>query len=204
MPGQVVRTLSLQIEGIPAGLARSGARSDLAADIAEIESDRKKGRLSDEDARVRLRTVRARLVDLDPGSGHQGAGWAMHLTISARTRQDLAEASQRVEEAADDAGITGLDWLDAHQSAALGFTWPIAGLAPMPHHDAFLGDQLAAPAKGPDVTPQREPPRRPSTVGPTRSKPSSNGGPAPCRPARPQSSPSRPGVAVVAGAGVRR
>ena len=42
MPGQVVRTLSLQIEGIPAGLARGGARSDLAADIAEIESDRER------------------------------------------------------------------------------------------------------------------------------------------------------------------
>ena len=71
---------------------------------------------------------------------------AMHLTISARTRRDLAEASRRVEEAADDAGITGLDWLDAHQrSAALGFTWPIArGLAPMATTMMrFLGDQLA-------------------------------------------------------------
>jgi len=145
MPEQVVRTLSVQIEGVPAGIARSGARSDLAADIAEIESDRKKGRLTDEDAQVRLRTVRARLADLDPGSGHQGAGWAMHLTISARTRQDLADASKRVEEAADAAGITGLDWLDAHQSAAMGFTWPIArGMSPMATTMMrFIGDQLA-------------------------------------------------------------
>ena len=75
MPGQVVRTCPSRSSGIPAGLARGGARSDLAVDIAEIESDRTKGRLTDEDARVRLRTVRARLVDLDPGSGHQGAEW---------------------------------------------------------------------------------------------------------------------------------
>lgn len=145
MPEQVVRTISVQIEGVPAGIARSGARSDLAADIAEIESDRRKGRLTDEDAQVRLRTARSRLADLDPGSGHQGAGWAMHLTISAQTRQDLADASKRIEEAADAAGITGLDWLDAHQSAALGFTWPIArGMRPIGASMLrFLGDRLA-------------------------------------------------------------
>jgi hypothetical protein len=145
MPEQVVRTISVQIEGVPAGIARSGARSDLSSDIAEIETDRRKGRLTDEDAQVRLRAARSRLADLDPGSGHQGAGWAMHLTISARTSQALADASKRIEEAADTAGITSLTWLDAHQSAAFGFTWPIArGMKPMATTMLrFLGDHLA-------------------------------------------------------------
>jgi hypothetical protein len=65
-----------------------------------------------------LAAARSRLEDLRPGSGHHGAGWAGHLTISARTRDDLIDATAKITEAAGNAGIAALDWLDGQQAAA--------------------------------------------------------------------------------------
>ena len=122
----IVRTLSLQDEVVPATAARPAAKTDVTTDLADIEAQKEKGVLTDAETEERLAAARARLVDLRPGSGHHGAGWAGHLTISAQTREDLVEATSRITEAAGNAGIEYLEWLDGVQAGAAASTWPLA------------------------------------------------------------------------------
>ena len=132
MPHQVVRTVSIQIEAIPASQARTEARSDVTSDLADLEAQARKGVLVGEDLKVAMRAAKARLADLEPGSGHHGAGWAMHVSISARTRLELMDATEQITEAAGHCGITDLSWYDTQHEAAQACTWPIGrGMAPV-------------------------------------------------------------------------
>lgn len=132
LPHPIVRTLSLQTEVVPATEARHAARADVTTDLADLEAQREKGVLTSEELTVGLAAARARLDDLRPGSKHHGAGWAGHLTISARTRDELIDATAKVTEAAGNAGIAQLRWLDTQQAAASACTWPIArGMHPV-------------------------------------------------------------------------
>lgn len=132
MPHPIVRTLSLQTEVVPALDARRAARTDVTTDLADLEAQREKGVLTSAELTAGLAAARSRLEDLRPGSGHHGAGWAGHLTISARTRDDLIDATAKITEAAGNAGISALDWLDGQQAAASACTWPIArGMRPV-------------------------------------------------------------------------
>jgi hypothetical protein len=132
MSHQIIRTLSVQIEVVPGADARRSARTDVSYDLADLAAQREKGVLTSEDLTAGLTAARARLEDLSPGSGHHGAGWAAHLTISARSRSDLVDATAKITEAAGNAGISSLDWLDTQQAAAAACTWPIArGMRPI-------------------------------------------------------------------------
>ena len=132
MRHQVVRTVSIQIEAIPASQARAEARADVTSDLADLEAQARKGVLVGEDLKVAMRAAKSRLADLEPGSGHHGAGWAMHVSISARTRDELADATEQIAEAAGHCGITGLSWYDTQHGAAQACTWPIArGMQPV-------------------------------------------------------------------------
>lgn len=132
LPYPIVRTLSLQTEVVPAADARRAARTDVTTDLADLEAQKEKGVLTSEELSAGLAAARSRLEDLRPGSGHHGAGWAGHLTISARSREELIEARSRIEEAAGNAGISSLEWLDTQQAAAAACTWPLArGMAPV-------------------------------------------------------------------------
>ena len=132
MPHPIVRTLSLQTEVIPAADARQAARMDVTTDLADLAAQREKGVLTSEELAAGLTAARARLDDLRPGSGHHGAGWAGHLTISARSRAALIDATARITEAAGNAGVSSLEWLDTQQAAAAACTWPIArGMRPV-------------------------------------------------------------------------
>ena len=132
MPHQVVRTVSIQIEAIPASQARTEARSDVTSDLADLEAQARKGVLVGEDLKVAMRAAKSRLADLEPGSGHHGAGWAMHVSISARTRHGLTDATEQIAEAAGHCGITDLSWYDTQQEAAQACTWPLGrGMAPV-------------------------------------------------------------------------
>lgn len=143
---QIVRTISIQTELVPAAEARADARTDVTSDLADLAAQREKGILTDDDLKVGLTGARARLDDLTPGSGHHGAGWAMHITISARSRDQLADASAKIAEAAGNAGITALSWLDTTQAAAQACTWPIGrGMKPI---GASLGGWLRTTAAG--------------------------------------------------------
>lgn len=132
MPHPIVRTVSVQVEVVPATAARHAARTDVTTDLADLEAQREKGVLTREELAVALAAARGRLEDLRPGSGHHGAGWAAHLTISAPTREALIDATAKVTEAAGNAGVSALRWLDTQQAAAMACTWPLArGMRPV-------------------------------------------------------------------------
>lgn len=132
MPHPIVRTLSLQTEVVPAADARRAARTDVTTDLADLDAQREKGVLTSEELTAGLTAARARLDDLRPGSGHHGAGWAGHLTISTRSREALIDATAKITEAAGNAGVSSLQWLDTQQAAAAACTWPIArGMRPV-------------------------------------------------------------------------
>jgi len=61
---------------------------------------------------------------LRPGSGHHGAGWVAHLSISATDARRLIDATAKITEAAGNAGISSLTWLDTQQAAAAACTGP--------------------------------------------------------------------------------
>ncbi|UKA56703.1 hypothetical protein LFT45_22785 (plasmid) [Arthrobacter sp. FW305-BF8] len=144
--GSGARTLSFQLETVPADQARLLASKDVVRDMAAVISKQKKGQLVDPATDVNLASARARGADLMPGTGQHGVNWVGFITISARTQAGLTDAARRLEEsAATAAGIGKLEWLDTYQSAASGTTWPIyRGTKPAtPTLGARMMDQLA-------------------------------------------------------------
>lgn len=125
MEEQIVRTIAMHIQFVPAREAKIGARRDATSDRADIISQERKGRIVDDDAELALSAAVRRFEDLRDGGGHHGAVWAGFLTVSARTKDELNAACSHVEEAADGAGINRLEWLDTVQSAAQATTWPL-------------------------------------------------------------------------------
>lgn len=127
----IVRTLSMQTAIVPAREARLQARMDATTDIADIQKQKEKGELSIDGIDEMLGSAQRRLRDLRGGTHHQGAEWVGHLSISARSRNELIQAVQVVSEAADRAGIAKLEWQDTYQAAAHASTWPVArGMKP--------------------------------------------------------------------------
>ena len=144
--GSGARTLSFQLELVPAEQARLLASKDVVRDMAAVIAKQNKGQLVDPGTDVNLRSARARGTDLMPGSGQHGVNWVGFITISAKTQKDMTKASRRLTEtAANSAGIQKLAWLDTYQSAASGTTWPIfRGLKPAkPTTGAKLMNRLA-------------------------------------------------------------
>ncbi len=127
----VIRSVSFEFETVPARSARKEAREDLTSDLADIAKAQKDGALLGDDLRVAKRAVSSRVNDLEPGSGHHGGSWCLHVTISAPSRGALVEATERIEEAGEACGITDLEWLDGWGQAAHAATFPVArGLRP--------------------------------------------------------------------------
>lgn len=125
-PGSNARTVSFNIELVPADQARVLAGRDIVRDTSAMYSKQQKGQLVDPATDVNLRAAQARGEDLKPGSGQHGVNFVGYVTISARSESQLTEASRRMESAAKEgAGIQRLEWLDSYQSAASGLTWPI-------------------------------------------------------------------------------
>ncbi|MGI8417450.1 MAG: hypothetical protein ACR2P2_14850 [Nakamurella sp.] len=131
MEEQIVRTISSHIHFVPAREAKIGARRDATLDRADIIAQEKKRRIVDDESELSLSAAVRRYDDLRQGSGHHGAAWKQFVTVSARDKEELAAVCSYIEEAADEAGINRLDWLDTLQSAASATTWPLArGMAP--------------------------------------------------------------------------
>lgn len=128
---QFIRSVSFQIHLVPAADAKAAARQDLVRDAAESISLQEAGKFDTDDTDVAMTAAQRRRTDLTAGSHHHGAEWVGFITISARTRDELARSSRQLEETcAGSLGIDHLDWQDSFQSAASGTTWPIGrGLA---------------------------------------------------------------------------
>lgn len=128
----IIRTVSITRVVIPSGQAKRAARADVTSDQADQLRDQAKGRLLDDDTKVRLSAAKRRRADLAPGSGHAGVEYLIHVTVSARTPEALQQARRQMAEAFDTSlGIEQLEWFDSYQPAASGLTWPIGrGLQP--------------------------------------------------------------------------
>ena len=128
-----MRSISIEIELVPASVARQQARADLSSDLADLYAQQRKGALTSEDLEVTKAAAQARRDDLVPGSGAQGAGFAMHVSLSARSVEALADACAVVEEClGTDLDIEDVSWLDPDQSSAAATCWPVArGMRPV-------------------------------------------------------------------------
>lgn len=131
MEDQIVRTISSHIHFVPAREAKTAARRDATLDRADIMAQERKQQLVDDQSELALSAAVRRFQDLREGGGHHGAVWKQFLTISARTMDELVSAGSLVEDAADEAGISRLRWMDTQHSAAMATTWPLArGMEP--------------------------------------------------------------------------
>jgi len=119
----VVRTISTVTNLVPAHKARSEARQDVTVDRAAKREAALKVTDGSEDEQLTASSQRLR--DLRPGTGHQGADWGMVLTVTARSADALATACRQVEDAAQEARITRLRWLDGDQQAGLVASLPL-------------------------------------------------------------------------------
>uniref|UniRef100_UPI0037038B64 hypothetical protein n=1 Tax=Vibrio cidicii TaxID=1763883 RepID=UPI0037038B64 len=87
---------------------------------------RAKGVIDDDQNDANLSAAQRRRRDLAAGSHHHGVSWVGYVTITAPTREDLAQASRRLADVCGTGlGIERLDWMDSYQAAASGTTWPI-------------------------------------------------------------------------------
>lgn len=122
----IIRTITFPQQLIPNSEALATARKDVVRDSADVKSQNDDGELADEAAEAGLGAANRRRKDLRPGSGEHGDEWVGYITLSARSRTQLAEYCRIIEErAASSAGMNKLEWLDSYQSAASGCTWPI-------------------------------------------------------------------------------
>ena len=121
-----IRSVSFHIHLVPAAEAKIAARQDVVRDAAETLARREAGKISADDTEVAMSAANRRRSDLVSGSHHHGAAWVGYVTISVRSRDELARASRQLEDTCSTSlGIERLDWLDSYQSAASGTTWPI-------------------------------------------------------------------------------
>lgn len=119
----VVRTISTVVDLVPVHVARSRAKNDVTLDkAASKEASRS---VSDGSEEEQLNASTQRLRDLRPGTGHQGADWAMVITIGSPSVEELSIACQQVEDAAEEAHITHLRWLDGDHPAGLVASLPL-------------------------------------------------------------------------------
>lgn len=123
---QFIRSVSFHIHLVPAGEAKAAAQRDLVRDQAEAISKSEAGSVDLDETGTAMNASTRRRVDLRAGTGHHGAAWVGYVTISTRSRDELARASRQLEETcATGLGIEYLDWQDSYQAAASGTTWPI-------------------------------------------------------------------------------
>jgi hypothetical protein len=120
MSPAVVRTVATRVRPTPASTARVEAVKDATTDTSATLTAAAEGKIDDGTARVMLDASTRRLLDLAPGSGHAGAQWAMFIAVQARSKEELDDACRGLDEAAADASITQLDWLEHEQDLA----WP--------------------------------------------------------------------------------
>jgi hypothetical protein len=116
----VVRTIATRIRPVPPRTARVAAVKDATTDTSATATADAEGKVDDGTGRVMQDASTRRLIDLAPGSGHAGAEWAMVIALQANSRAALDDACRALDDAAADASIFELDWLEHEQDLA----WP--------------------------------------------------------------------------------
>ncbi|MGC4174335.1 SCO6880 family protein [Demequina sp.] len=142
MPEPIIRSISFHVRVIPARIALPAARKDETRDTADVAARIKAGALAADDAEAKRVAATIRANELRPGTGHHGVEWIGFVTLTARSLEDLERQSRILtEKAATGLGVRRLEWCREYQSAAAGYTWPIArGL--VPHRGKGLGGRV--------------------------------------------------------------
>lgn len=117
----VTRTVSVIEELTPAWVAKQEALEAQTVDRARLKQTA--GRVTDGSEADQATASQQRLSDLRMGQGHQGDGFAVHVTIQAPTQEELTKATQRIEAAANE--FTRLTWLTKEQDLALVHAMPL-------------------------------------------------------------------------------
>ena len=120
----VVHTVSMVMELSDARTARGKARTDAAMDQAKGKEVAKSGVVTDGSEEVLMGASSQRLLDLKPGSGHHGAAYALYISYSVESEDELLATADLIEAAAADAGIEFIDWMDHRNDLALITTMP--------------------------------------------------------------------------------
>ncbi|MCT9626745.1 hypothetical protein HWD94_16670 [Pseudarthrobacter equi] len=120
----VVHSVSMVIEIEDARKARGRARTDAAMDRAKEKQVAKSGVVTDGTEEVLMGASSQRLRDLKPGSGHHGASYALYISYSVESEDEILSTADVIEAAAADAGIEFIDWMDQRQDLALITTMP--------------------------------------------------------------------------------
>ncbi|WP_157108427.1 hypothetical protein [Aldersonia kunmingensis] len=121
-----IRTVSVRIDLIPAIHARAQARLDRTHDAATQLAEQRKGQISDGTSEVMRSSSEQRATDLMPGSGHHGLVYAITVSVTGRSVDDLRRARGRVEEAAAECAITELRWTRRRHDVTAFATYPLA------------------------------------------------------------------------------
>lgn len=130
----VTRTVSVIEELTPAWIAKQEALEAQTVDRARLKQSSTK--VTDGSEEDQATASQQRLSDLRMGQGHQGDGFAIHVTIQAPTLEELTKAAQRMEAAANE--FTRLTWLTKEQDLALVHAMPLAkGLDMRPRKGAL-------------------------------------------------------------------
>ena len=125
-----IRTIAVRMDFVEAALARSAAKKDATSDRARQIEEERKGKTTDGTSEVLASASARRREDLKPGSGHHGVIYSMSLSVTGRDEDDVMRACMRVEQAADQSAISGIEWQDNRHDVAMFHTLPLGrGLA---------------------------------------------------------------------------
>lgn len=121
-----IRSVSFHMDLVPQSQAKALARQDVVRDAATKIARDAKGVIGDDENDAQLSAAQRRRRDLAAGSHNHGVSWIGYITVTAGTREELAQACRRlVDVCGTGLGIERLDWQDSYQAAASGTTWPI-------------------------------------------------------------------------------
>lgn len=115
----VVHTVSSVHRLIDARKARTQARGDYATDKAARDKAGRADIVTDGTEDVLYNASKQRHLDLKMGSPYHGTQFGLYISVTAGSVEDLEEATETMEIAANDCGISHLSWLDKRHDLGL-------------------------------------------------------------------------------------
>ncbi|MFZ2175806.1 MAG: hypothetical protein WAW17_17570 [Rhodococcus sp. (in: high G+C Gram-positive bacteria)] len=129
-----IRTVMVRMDFVEASKAREAAKVDATQDKAKQIDEQRKGKTTDGTSEVMASASARRREDLKPGTQHHGLIYSMAVSVTGRDEDDALRACMRVSQAADDCGISEIEWQKNRHDVAMFMTLPLGrGLAATKH-----------------------------------------------------------------------
>lgn len=129
-PSPTIRTVAVRMDFVEAAQARTDAKRHVTQDAAKRIREDQQGKVTDGTSEIMESASARRREDLMPGTGHHGAVWTMSIAVTGRDEDDVLRACMRVDSAADQSFIEGMNWQDERHDVAMWTTLPLGrGLA---------------------------------------------------------------------------